>query len=206
MGNFKVPGVKWDRAPERVNDHDFRSQVDGLAIPYGVCNLKSNTGIFFVGTMCDPLLRRGLHRDVVAHRGLPALSWGQERLHPRRQRRQQRLHAPGLEVCPVASPVQSPRLSVTVSHYPTATSKWHPVEHRLFSEISKNWTGQPLTSFETTRNYLRTTSATTGLSVRAHLIAKPYEKGVKVTDRQMRQLRITAHKNVPRWNYTIAPC
>ena len=54
MGNFKVPGVKWDRAPERVNDHDFRSQVDGLAIPYGVCNLKSNTGIFFVGTTCDP--------------------------------------------------------------------------------------------------------------------------------------------------------
>ena len=95
---------------------------------------------------------------------------------------------------------------MTVSHYPTATSKWHPVEHRLFSEISKNWTGQPLTSFETTRNYLRTTSATTGLSVRAHLIAKPYEKGVKVTDRQMRQLRITAHKNVPRWSYTIAPC
>ena len=207
VGNFKNPGAKWDRAPERVNDHDFRSQADGLAIPYGVYDLKANAGTVFVGTTCDTpnfavdcietWWRTEGCRRYPGARSLSILadSGGSNGCMPRAWKfaLQHRLCNPH-------------GLSVTVAHYPTATSKWNPIEHRLFSEISKNWAGQPLRSFETILNYLRTTSTTTGLSVRAHLITKPYEKGVKITDRQMRQLRITAHENMPRWNYTITPC
>ena len=67
---------------------------------------------------------------------------------------------------------------MTVCHYPPGTSKWNPIEHRLFSEISKNWGGQPLDRFETIVKYIRSTK--TGLLVRARLIKKTSEKAVKI--------------------------
>ena len=81
-------------------------------------------------------------------------------------------------------------LNVTVAHYPSGASKWNPIEHRLFSEISKNWAGRPLDSYETILNYIRTTRTTTGLRLRAHLIRKQYEKGIKVPDSMMNELSI----------------
>ena len=71
-------------------------------------------------------------------------------------------------------------LRVTVAHYPTAASKWNPIEHRLFCEISKNWSGRPLDSYETILKYLRTTRTTTGLRVRAHIVTRVYETGAKI--------------------------
>ena len=71
---------------------------------------------------------------------------------------------------------------MTVAHYPPATSKWNPIEHRLFCEVSKNWAGRPLDSYETILKYLRTTRTATGLRVRAHLARKTYKAGIKVTD------------------------
>ena len=96
-------------------------------------------------------------------------------------------------------------LRVTVAHYPPATSKWNPIEHRLFCVVSKNWAGRPLDSYETILKYLRTTRTATGLRVRAHLVRKTYKTGVKVTDAQMRELRITPNSFLPKWNYTIEP-
>ena len=94
---------------------------------------------------------------------------------------------------------------MSVSHYPTGASKWNPIEHRLFSEISKNWAGRPLDSYQTILNYIRTTTTVNGLAVRASLIRKKYKTGIKVGDEQMRQLQIVPDKNLPRWNCTISP-
>lgn len=91
----------------------------------------------------------------------------------------------------------------SVAHYPTGASKWNPIEHRLFSEISKNWAGCPLENHLTILNYARTTTTTTGLRVRAHLVRRHYKKGVKITDAQLRELKITTDDDLPRWNYTI---
>ena len=74
VGAFKNPGAKWDREPVRVNDHDFRSDADALAVPYGIYDVQANLGTVFVSTSHDnPRVRRRLCRDVVAHRGLSAL-------------------------------------------------------------------------------------------------------------------------------------
>ena len=94
---------------------------------------------------------------------------------------------------------------MTVAHFPPGASKWNPIEHRLFSELSKNWAGRPLDSFDTIVNYARTTSTTTGLRVRAHLVRKPYRRGVKITKAQMRDISITTDEALPKWNYTIRP-
>jgi hypothetical protein len=70
-------------------------------------------------------------------------------------------------------------LSVTVSHYPTGASKWNPIEHRLFSEVSKTWAGVPLVSFEVMLKLIEQTQTSTGLQVKAELVEKVYEKGIK---------------------------
>jgi hypothetical protein len=89
-------------------------------------------------------------------------------------------------------------IAVTVCHYPTGASKWNPVEHRLLSEISKNWAGRPLDSYKTIINYIRTTKTTTGLKVNARLVKKTYKTGIKILDEEMASLSLYPHDTQPR--------
>ena len=96
-------------------------------------------------------------------------------------------------------------LDVTVAHYPPGASKWNPIEHRLFSEISKNWAGRPLDSYETILNFIRTTKTKTGLKVNARLVKKQYPKGIKISDPAMALLNIKKSSSLPKWNYMLRP-
>ena len=96
-------------------------------------------------------------------------------------------------------------LRVTVCHYPPGASKWNPIEHRLFSQISRNWQGVPLESYETVLNYISTTRTSAGLTVAAKLNSKTYQMGQEVTDEEMKLLSIRRHRTLPEWNYTIKP-
>ncbi|MCH7566006.1 MAG: hypothetical protein IH968_19535 [Gemmatimonadetes bacterium] len=87
----------------------------------------------------------------------------------------------------------------------SGASKWNPIDHRLFSEISKNWAGQPLRSYETILNHIRTTTTKTGLRVSAHLIDREYPKGVKISDAQFATIALERHETQPLRNYTIHP-
>ena len=84
-------------------------------------------------------------------------------------------------------------------------SKWNPIEHRLFSQISLNWAGKPLRSLDTMLSYIRGTSTQTGLTVRAACLEGTFEKGQKVSDDQMQQLNIQQYSVCSQWNYTIHP-
>jgi len=206
VGRFKNAGATWSRQPNVVNDHDFRSDADGIALPYGVYDLTANHGSVFVGTShdtpafaVDNLVRwwnyRGRHHykdatellvlaDGGGSNGARTRAWKhtlQERLCDR--------HG----------------LTVTVCHYPSGASKWNPIEHRLFSELSKNWAGKPLDSYETILNYARTTRTATGLRVNAYLVDTPYPTGVKVSDKEMGQLHLRPHDTQPARNYTLSP-
>ncbi|HEX9869266.1 MAG TPA: ISAzo13 family transposase, partial [Candidatus Tectomicrobia bacterium] len=87
----------------------------------------------------------------------------------------------------------------------TGCSKWNPIEHRLFSQITINWAGKPLRTFETMRGYLRDTTTTTGLKVTASMLEGVYQTGKRVADAVMKTLRVDHHVVCPRWNYTIHP-
>jgi len=91
------------------------------------------------------------------------------------------------------------------SHYPPGASKWNPIEHRLFSEISKNWAGQPLSDMDTMLNFIRTTKTATGLVVSAYVIPDNYDTGVKISDQQMRQINLIKHDTLGLWNYSVRP-
>jgi hypothetical protein len=92
-----------------------------------------------------------------------------------------------------------------VAHYPPGASKWNPIEHRLFSEVSRNWVGEPLDSYQKILNYTRTTKTQTGLTVTAYLDRCNYPCGLKPTPDQLASPRLQRHETLPDWNYTIKP-
>jgi hypothetical protein len=87
----------------------------------------------------------------------------------------------------------------------TGASKWNPVEHRLFSEITKHWAGQPLTDYPTIVRLIGETKTQTGLRVNCALSTKYYPTKIKVSDDQMRELDLLKHPTLPDWNYTLLP-
>lgn len=206
VGNFKNNGSAWRRTPDPVNDHDFRSEAEGIAIPYGVYDMLANCGTVFVGTShdtpdfaTDNLVRwwesEGRERYPGARELLVLADSGgsnSPRVRAFKFALQTRLADPH-------------HLSVTVCHYPSGASKWNPIDHRLFSEISKNWAGHPLRTYETILNHIRTTTTKTGLRVSAHLVDQHYPTGVKISNDEFATIALEPHETQPLRNYTIHP-
>lgn len=206
IGPFKNCGTTWTREPIAVNDHDFRSEALGMAIPYGVYDVRDNSAAVVVGTSSETSqFAAGAIRKWWIFQG--------RRRYPKSKKllvladtgggngANRRAWKYFLQTA-IADPL---RVSVSVCHYPPGTSKWNPIEHRLFPEISKNWQGRPLDSYDTCLNYISTTRTSSGLRVRAYLDTKDYEKGIEIADHEMAQLRLEGHETLPRWNYTLRP-
>jgi len=206
VGQFKNQGRLWSRKPIRVQDHDFRSQAQGMAIPYGIYDVRANRGTVIVGTSHDtPLfavdaLCQWWRREGCKRYGdtpellILADSGGSNSARCRlwKYALQEKL-------------VDPYQLAVTVCHYPTGASKWNPIEHRLFSEISKHWAGQPLTDYSRIVRLIAQTRTQTGLQVSCLLSRKYYATHTKVSDAQMRDLDLLKHPILPEWNYTLLP-
>jgi len=96
-------------------------------------------------------------------------------------------------------------LHVTVCHLPPGTSKWNKIEHRLFSHITMNWRGRPLSSHEVIVASIAATTTRTGLTVRAELDTGTYPTGVEVSEEQVAALPMTRHRFHGDWNYTLHP-
>jgi len=206
IGNFKNQGASWCLDAEQVNVHDFLSTAKGRAVPYGIYDVNTNQGYvgvgksydtaeFAVDVICDWWLKEGQYSYPQA-KALALLSDGggsnscRSRLW-KKQVQKRLCDELGLEV--------------RIHHYPSGCSKWNPIEHRLFSQISVNWAGKPLQSFETMLAYLNGTQTKTGLRVKACLNDKLYAKGKKVSDDEMNGLNIEFHSTCPKWNYTMKP-
>ncbi len=206
IGPFHQAGRKWSREPIKVLDHDFPSDSKGIAIPYGIYDFIRNEGYVCVGTSRDTSefavdsirtwwQKAGLRHYTDADRLLVLADCGGSNGYRIRLWKQQ------LQVafCDRFG------LQVKVCHYPPGSSKWNPIEHRMFSFISNNWAAQPLFDYETVLKFIRTTKTSAGLKIRASLINKHYNKGKKVSVQQMRRIVLKRYTNRPNWNYSIAP-
>jgi hypothetical protein len=94
-------------------------------------------------------------------------------------------------------------LDITVSHFPPGTSKWNKIEHRLFSFISINWRGRPLTDYQVIIDTIAATTTKTGLTVEAVLDPGTYPTGVQISDAQLKAVPLTRHQFHGEWNYTV---
>ena len=207
VGQFANAGRDWrpQGQPVATRTHDFPGDSAGKAVPYGVYDIAGNTGWVSVGTDHDtaafavesirrwwkaagssqyPAVRRLLiTADAGGSNGYRTRAWKAE----------------------LAALAVETGLEVTVCHFPPGTSKWNKVEHRLFSHITMNWRGRPLTSHEVIVQTIAATTTTTGLRVAAELDTGAYDTGVKISDAQMEALPLTRHDWHGDWNYTLRP-
>jgi len=96
-------------------------------------------------------------------------------------------------------------LRISVCHFPPGTSKWNKIEHRMFSHISMNWRGKPLTSHEIIINLIANTTTQKGLKIQAEIDTGLYRKGIKVTNRELAKVNVKKADFHGEWNYTIMP-
>ena len=207
VGNFAGNGAEWEPEgrPVQVNDHDFPDEKLGKAVPYGIYDVAANTGWVSVGTDGDTaaFAVESIRRWWQAA-GQPAYP-GAARLLITADAGGSNGYRTRAWKAGLAALAAQTGLDVTVCHFPPGTSKWNKIEHRLFSAISMNWRGRPLTSHEVIVQTIAATTTRTGLTVRAQLGTGSYPTGVKVSDQEMAALPITRHGFHGDWNYCLHP-
>jgi len=207
IGQYYNKGRAWrpHGQPEKVKIHDFIDPDEPKAIPYGIYDVARNHGWVNVG--CDHDTASFAAGSI--HRWWLAMG---SRVYPQAREVLICADAGGsngyrirLWKVELQALADTTGLRVTVCHLPPGTSKWNKIEHRLFSHISMNWRGRPLTSHEIVVKLIGATVTKTGLKVKARLDKGKYPTKVKVTDAQMRTLNIRPHAFHGEWNYTITP-
>ena len=206
LGNLANKGSEYEPKgkPTRVDVHDFPNPKLGKAIPYGVFDISANQGFVVVGSDGDTaafaVSTIGRWWDTVgsvlypnATRLLITCDAGGSNSYRGRLWKRE-----------LGDLAARTGLIVTVCHFPPGTSKWNRIEHRLFSHISMNWRGRPLTSHEVVVDLIGATTTRTGLKVHAERDKGTYPKGIVVTDAELRAVPLTGHSFHGEWNYTIA--
>jgi transposase len=207
VGRFKNSGREFrpKGEPEEVLVHDFINRDLGRASPYGVYDIAQNLGWVSVGTDHDTAafavetIRRWWYSM-----GLPLYPDAEQLLITADSggSNGSRVRLWKYELQKLADETG---LEISVCHLPPGTSKWNKIEHRLFSYISQNWRGKPLISHEVIVSLIAQTTTRTGLKVRCELDQGAYPKGLKITDKQIKEIHLNRHDFHGDWNYTIRP-
>lgn len=207
IGNFKNNGREWlpQGKNKWVNVYDYTSLADGKAVPYGIYDIIHNNGFINVG----------IDHDTAEFAVESIRRWWRhigKRLYPKA--RELLITADGggsngtrnrlwkYELQKLAGELH---LTITVCHFPPATSKWNKIEHRLFSFISINWRAKPLISLETVIELINHTTTKEGLKVTAVKDSNHYPTGIRITDEDLARLNMQRDDFHGEWNYTISP-
>jgi len=207
VGNYANGGKEWQPRgePERTQVHDFIDPEMGKAIPYGIYDLAADEGWVSVGDDADTAAfavasieawwaRMGASRYPTATRLLICADSGGSNGNRNR-----------LWKVELARFAAATGLEITVVHYPPGTSKWNKIEHRLFSFITMNWRGRPLTTYRVVVELIANTTNRKGLRVEAALDERSYPTGIKITDKQLAAVPLVRHDWHGDWNYTVHP-
>jgi hypothetical protein len=204
---YKNGGKEWQPKgrPVLVGVHDFPDPAIGKVIPYGIYDIGANTAWVLVGSDGDTAafavqaLRRwwqstGSDAYATTNRLLVCADAGGSNSYRTR-----------LWKTELAALASETGLVITVCHFPPGTSKWNKIEHRVFSAITMNWRGRPLTSHEVIVDLIGATKTRTGLTVQAELDRGLYPTGIKVSDEELASVRLRPHEFHGEWNYDIHP-
>lgn len=205
IGQFYNKGRTWREEPIQVNAHDFRQDALAVAIPYGIYDLTHNLGSVYVSTSYNTS-----EFAVEAIR-----TWWNDPERPCFQQEDALLilcDAGGSNNCrfwlwkyELQCLANELGISIMVCHYPTGASKHNPIEYRLFSQISINWAGEPLTSLQDMLSFIRNTTTKTGLAVKSFLLDNIFPKGRQVSHEQRNTISLSRRPICPTWNYIIDP-
>lgn len=207
IGNYKNNGKEWRPAgdPLDVKVHDFEDKELGHAIPFGVYDISENQGWVSVGITHDTSrfavssirnwwneMGKDIYTDATELM-ITADSGGSNGCRRRLWKTELQHFA------------DETGLTLHILHFPPGTSKWNKIEHRMFSFISKNWRGKPLTSLGVIVSLISGTTTKTGLSIQCAVDKSIYETGIQVTDEELNSLNLSPDDFHGDWNYRIAP-
>lgn len=207
VGRYANGGAEYQRKgePEKTNTYDFIGEL-GKAVPYGVYDVAANSGWVNVGTDADTgefaveSIRRWwtkigrLAYPEATELLITADGGGSNGSRLRLWKTQ------------LAQLAAETGLEITVVHLPPGTSKWNKVEHRMFSAITMNWRGRPLETHEVVVETIAATTTKTGLAVQAMLDTNTYQRGIKISDKEMKAFEarhVQRHDFHGEWNYVI---
>jgi transposase len=209
IGRLPMAGREWRPKgnPVQVEDHHFFFSGPDVeqAIPYGIYDMTRNTGWVNVGVDHDTATfavesirrwwkTRGQTDYPTATRLLITADAGGSNGYRYRVWKSE-----------LAALAAETGLAITVCHFPPSTSKWNKIEHRLFSHITHNWRGRPLTSHDVVLQTIAATRTRTGLTVEAHLDTGDYPTGIAISKDRFAALPLVKHETHGQWNYTLLP-
>lgn len=207
IGNYKNAGQEWGKKGHalKVLSHDFPDPKVPKAVPYGIYDVGKNTGWVSVGVDADTA-------EFAVESIRQWWRWMGKKRYPK---------ATDILICADSGGSNGYRshlwkrelqklssrqgLRISVCHFPPGTSKWNKIEHRLFSYVSMNWRGRPLTDYKTVVNLIAATTTKSGLTIKVRLDKKTYQRGIKVSSEELKNIKLRQHKFHGEWNYTITP-
>ena len=204
-GNFYRPGQCYSQAMRRVKDHDFASFSDGQIVPHGIYDVNDNTGYITLGTskdtsqfVCDNLLRVWTehlqYRYPQAHTIMILCDGGGSNACSHYIVKQ--------DLCNLSKSIN---MNILMVHYPPYCSKYNPIEHRLFSQITRAWQGVPFYNIQFVKELTDDTTTSTGLVVNSYINSKDYQIK-RLVDQQFKtdfNNQIVFDDKIPKWNYLI---
>ena len=207
VGNFQNVGQEYapKKHPVKVSDHDFPLPELGKAAPYGIYDISANEGYVSVGISADTAqfavasirnwwYSMGIERYPNAPKLLITADGGGSNGSRNRLWKKE-----------LQNLANETGLEISVCHFPPGTSKWNKIEHRMFSQISKNWRGRPLESLMVIVNLIAATTTKNGLTIQCQLDLNQYPRGIKISDDELASINIVGDVFHPNWNYTISP-
>lgn len=205
LGNFSRSGTAYSTAERHANDHDFPSSAEGQIVPHGIYDVNENIGYVTLGLsrdtsefVCDNLSKCWTetlqYKYPDAETMLLLCDGGGSNASAHYIVKQD-----------LVKLAKSLNINILVAHYPPYCSKWNPIEHRLFSQITHTWSGVPLKNIEFVKNLTDTTTTRTGLKVITSINQKQYltKREVSQGFRDNIEDYVTFDDKRPKWNYLI---
>ncbi len=205
IGNFFRAGKTYNLEPIRVNDHDFESLSDGKVVPHGLYDINKNIGYITLGTSHDTSefacacvgqwwRNHGKHEYPDSSSILLLCDCGGSN-NARHFIFKEDLQKLSDEL----------DIEIRIAHYPPYTSKYNPIEHRLFPHITRACKGVIFKSVALVNDFMSKAKTSAGLKVFSSILDKTFETGRKVIDDFKENMRIKFDEYLPQWNYAAVP-
>ncbi|MDE5124104.1 MAG: ISAzo13 family transposase [Trichodesmium sp. St19_bin1] len=205
LGNFYRKGTYYDLTHRKVNDHDFRSQADGIVIPHGIYDVGDNFGYLSLGNSKDT---SAFVCDNLAYFWQNDLQWK----YPNAQAL--------LILCDGGGSnnashyivkqdlywlAQKLDIDILVAHYPPYCSKWNPIEHRLFCHVHRAWEGAVFQNMELVKELAEMTTTSTGLGIKVRINDKEYQTKRQASPKFKNHIEkfVQFDEKLPKWNYWV---
>ncbi len=205
LGNFYRDGHAYTQETLLAFDHDFNSFAEGIIIPHGLYDVIRNKGYINLGRSkdtsefaCDSLRNwwhnQGRHDYPLATSILLLCDSGGS------NDARHYLFKSDLQL--LADEIG---IEIRVAHYPPYTSKYNPIEHRLFPHVTRACQGVIFKSVELVKQLMERTRTRFGLSVTVQIINKIYQTGRKVANEFKQNMPIVFDTYLSQWNYRAIP-